>query len=182
MGAKDIDFKFSAGIKENIDSIVNYLMKYLSKTVISDIIGNPAMVRFHSLFFETHGRMISSSRYISYIMKKIKVSSLQIDYILLEGRELYNRSTSKAVPCKYQNINKVRYKYELLPFEIKPKIERNLPFVPFADNQQRDTKTGKRKFLPLKKSFLNFASWFDRFTFIFCELKYILPLGVNNAL
>jgi hypothetical protein len=161
MGAEGIDFKYSAGLRENINSIVNYLMKYLSKTIISDILNNPALVRFHSLFFETGSRMFSSSRYLSYVMRRIKVTSMQIDAIFCENREIYNRSDSSSVPSKYQTVAGVRKKYDLLPFEIKSKIERNLPFVPFGNNEQHDKETGQLKFIPLKKSFENFASLFE---------------------
>jgi|GEM_PF-4763781 len=173
MGAKDIDFDFKAGLRENIDSIVNYLMKYLSKTIISDVLNDPALIRFHSLFFETGARMFSSSRYLSYVMRKIKITSIPIDAIFCDNREIYNRADSKYKPSKYQNINKVRFKYELLPFEIKPKIERNLPFVSFGHNEQRDKKTGQKKFDSLNKAFKVFSS-------IFTDLENLILLESGN--
>lgn len=170
MGAKDIDFDFKAGLRENIDSIVNYLMKYLSKTIISDVLNDPALVRFHSMFFETGGRMFSSSRYLSYVMRKIKITSIPIDAIFCDNREIYNKADSKSVPSKYQNIKGVRYKYELLPFEIKSKIERNLPFVPFGHNEQRYKENGQLKCISLNNSFKNFSSWFDLMNYIFTNI------------
>jgi hypothetical protein len=166
MGAKDFDFNFKAGLRENIDSIVNYLMKYLSKTIIIDVLNDPALVRFHSMFFETGGRMFSSSRYLSYVMRKIKITSIPIEAIFCDNREIYNRADSKSVPSKYQNIKGVRYKYELLPFEIKSKIERNLPFVPFGHNEQRYKENGQLKFMPLNNSLRNFASWINNMDFM----------------
>ena len=60
MGEKYNDFSFSPGLRDNpqLKSVVNYLMKYLSKTVISDFLDNPSLMRFHSLFFHTGARML----------------------------------------------------------------------------------------------------------------------------
>lgn len=135
MGLKDYDFKFSKGLKGNpeVRSLVNYLMKYLSKTILSDILGDPSLVRFHSLFHHTGARMWSCSHYFSYIMRKAKTSFVKVDRILLNDSVIYDSKTSKSFPCKYQTIKGVKYKYELLPFEIKSKVQRVI-FDCWVDN------------------------------------------------
>jgi hypothetical protein len=131
-------FDFSPGLKDNpvVESVVNYLMKYLSKTVVSDITHSESLVRFHSLFYHTHSRLWSSSRFISFVMRKIKIqpnkTPAPIDFVLIDETEIYNRAMSNSFPCKYQTIKGIRYKYELLPFEIKPKYERK--YDAYQDN------------------------------------------------
>jgi hypothetical protein len=201
MGAEGIDFDYSAGWREGIESITNYMMKYLSKTVISDFKNDPGLLRFHSLFWDLGVRMFSCSRYLSRVMCKIRVVAIVIDKITVDYRVLYDRETSCAFPCKYQQFSRdklkkmvdhanslaghiekinyadieynhkvfnkfVRCKYKLLPFEIKSKIERNLPFVPFDNNEQRDNKNGQLKFISLNNSFKNFASWINNMELI----------------
>ena len=110
-------------------------MKYLSKTVISDFLDNPSLMRFHSLFFHTGARMFSCSRYLSLVMRRINKSPGNIRRVLFGDFEIYNSKTTTAFPCKYQSIKKVKYKYQLLPFEIKSNIERVI-YHPFIDNYQ----------------------------------------------
>lgn len=46
----DHAFDFSVDKKE-VENLVNYLMKYMSKTVLTDFQNNEALIRFHSLFW-----------------------------------------------------------------------------------------------------------------------------------
>jgi len=43
-------FDFSVDKKE-VENLVNYLMKYMSKTVLTDFQANEGLIRFHSLFW-----------------------------------------------------------------------------------------------------------------------------------
>jgi len=116
-GLAGIDFVYSEGIRdnENIKHIASYLMKYLSKTVVTDILDNPALIRFHSLFYETGGRLFSSSRYLSFVMKRIfhKASSFQLDLIEISGNSIYDRSVTPHIPSIRRVTNGLRYKREL---------------------------------------------------------------------
>lgn len=64
--------------KEAINSIVNYLMKYMAKTVKGGDSFDEAELRFHSLFWETGKRQWSSTRYLTFVMAMIKKKSEKV--------------------------------------------------------------------------------------------------------
>lgn len=74
----DHSFKATIDKKEVINSVVNYLMKYLGKTVKGDKTFTPSELRFHSLFWETGYRMWSSTGYLTFVMGMIRKKSEKI--------------------------------------------------------------------------------------------------------
>jgi hypothetical protein len=64
-------FEFSADRKE-VKNLVNYLMKYMAKTVCKTVDTDDALMRFHSLFWEMGYRLWSSSAYLSYVMRMLR--------------------------------------------------------------------------------------------------------------
>jgi len=87
MGLKDIDFKFTSDKVEIETKLVNYLMKYLSKTICTDIESDDSLMRFHSMFWETSYRLWSSSAYLSFVMRRLKKtdSKVLLDHIKISG-------------------------------------------------------------------------------------------------
>lgn len=94
------DFEFSAEKKVIETTLVNYLMKYLSKTICEDVNKDDALMRFHSLFWAENYRLWSSSEYLSFVMRQVRKrdNSAILEKIVISGE------MNKEIEIEHKNL------------------------------------------------------------------------------